>query len=220
MKLICFDMEGVLFDIPFNDDDKIEANTWSILFNELGIPHEHKRLKRMFTRGQFSSYMDWTNEACKVLKKYGLTKDLFVSVINSRPLMEGAKETLQKLKEYGHKTATITGSFKALAMRAKNVLDLDYVIAHCELIFNDKGKLEDWKLIPCDFEGKVVYLRRLLRKLDIKPTQTIYIGNGINDLAIFKEVLSIAFNASCEAVKKSADIVINEKDLRKILHYI
>ncbi len=132
--------------------------------------------------------MEWTDEACKVLQKYGLTKEKFIGIINKRPLMRGAEETFAELKSKGYKTAVITGSFKTLALRAKKLLGIDYIIAHCELIFNKQGNLERWKLTPCDFDGKTTYLKKIAGQLNLEPFQCAYVGDEVNDIPIFKEV--------------------------------
>ena len=220
--MVFFDMDGVLFDVAgYNENGKkVAISTWNAVFDALGIYHEHERLKEMFIKGEFPSYMEWTDEACKVLQKNRLTKDRFNQIINSRPLMAGVEETLEGLKNRGYKTAVITGNFEVLALRAKKLLDLDYAIGHCRLNFDDTGNLKDWDLIPCDFNGKITYFKKIADEVGISYSECAYVGDEVNDIAIFKEVgLSIAFNCFKEEVKKTADIVIDKKDLREILNY-
>lgn len=222
IKLVIFDMDGVLVDVEdYNEGDKkIAVSTWQVVFDKSGIYHEHKRLKEMFVGGQLPSYMEWTDEACRVLQKHGLTKERFYEIINNRPLMNGAKKALSELKNRGYKIAVITGSFGALAERIKKELGLDYAIAHCDLIFDGKGELLKWQLIPCDFEGKAEYFHKLIQELNFNSSECAYIGDEINDISIFKEAgLNIAFNCFKEEVKKVANIVIDKKDLREILRH-
>jgi len=222
IKLIFFDMDGVLFDIiGYNENGKkVAISTWNTVFDQTGIYHEHERLKELFIKGNFPTYMEWTDEACRVLQKHGLTKDKFMEIINSRPLMKGAEDTLRELKKRGYKVAVITGSFKALAKRIKELLGLDYIIAHCDLIFNENGNLKQWQLIPCDFEGKVEYFNKQAKELNLNPSECAYIGDEVNDMPIFgKAGLSIVFNCQKEEVKKAAGIIIDKKDLREILQY-
>lgn len=215
-------MDGVLVDVAgYNENGKkVAISTWNAVFDQAGIYHEHERLKEMFIKGDFPSYMEWTDEACRVLQKHGLTKEQFMKIINSRPLMNGAKETLEELKKRGYKTAVITGSFKALAKRVQKLLGLDYIIAHCELIFDENGNLKEWQLIPCDFEGKVAYFNKQANELKLNPSECAYIGDEVNDIPIFgKAGLGIAFNCQKEEVKKTAHIVVDKKDLREFLQY-
>jgi phosphoserine phosphatase len=223
IKLIFFDMDGVLVDIGgYNENGKkVAASIWNILFDQMGIYHEHERLKEKFLKRKFPSYMDWTNEACAVLQKNGLTEEKFMKIINSRSLMEGAEETLQELKKRGYKTAVISGGFKALAERVQKILGLDYIVAHCDLSFNKNGNLKGWQLIPCDFEGKADYFDRWVKEENLNPLECAYIGDEVNDIPIFKKAgLSIAFNCQKEEVKRCAHITIKGKHLRGILQYL
>jgi phosphoserine phosphatase len=189
IQLVIFDMDGVLVDVDdYNEGDKkIAVSTWQVVFDKTGIYHEHKRLKEMFIKGEFPSYMEWTDAACRVLQENKLTKEKFLDIIHSRPLMSGAKEALAALKNRGYKTAVITGSFKALAERAQKELGLDFIISHCDLIFDGNGGLQEWKLTPCDFEGKAEYFHKLIQELNIKSLECAYIGDEINDISIFRE---------------------------------
>jgi len=222
IKMIFFDMDGVIFDITgYNESGKkVAISAWNAVFDQAGIYREHERLKEMFIKGEFPSYMEWTDEACRVLQKHGLTREKFIKIINSRPLMNGAEETFIELKKRGYKTAVITGSFKALAERAQGLLGIDYIIAHCDLVFNENGSLKQWFLIPCDFDEKMRYLNKLAKELNLNPSQCAFIGDEVNDIPIFKKVgLSIAFNCFKEEVKKAVNIVIDKKDLKEILKY-
>lgn len=222
IKMILFDMDGVLFDIKgYNENGKkVAISTWNAVFDQIGIYHEHERLKEMFIKGDFPSYMEWTDEACRVLQKHGLTKEKFMRIINSRPLMNGAKETLEELKKRGYKTALITGSFKALAKRVQELLGLNYIIGHCELIFDENGNLKEWQLIPCDFEGKVEYFKKIVKQLGLSTSECAYVGDEVNDIPIFQKAgLSIAFNCYKDEVRKAAHVVIDKKNLREILQH-
>lgn len=222
IKLIFFDMDGVLVDVAgYNENGKrVAISTWNAVFDYAGIYHEHERLKEMFINGEFPSYMEWTDEACRVLQKNGLNKNKFIEIINSKPLMNGAEQAFNELKKRGYKTAVITGSFKALAQRTQKLLGLDYIIGHCDLIFDENGKLKEWQLIPCDFEGKIEYFNKLAKELNLKLSECAYVGDEVNDIPIFgKAALSIAFNCHKKEVKKAAHIVIDKKDLKEILQY-
>ena len=144
-----------------------------------------------------------------------------METINRRPLMNGAIETTNELKRRGYKMAGITGSFEALALKVKEILGLDYSIGHCRLIFDDFGNLKDWILIPCDFEDKRNFIAKIANEFNLSSSECCYVGDGISDIPAFKEVgLSIAFNATKEEVRKSADVVIDKKDLKEILKYL
>lgn len=221
IKMVFFDMDGVLFDIEFiGNDRRVGVSSWALLLDKIGLSQEYKKAKQKFLNGGFPSYLEWSNEICKVLKKHKLTKDKFMEVISSKPLMNGTKETLKELKERGYKTAVISGGFKEIVEKAQKLINLDSAIASCELLFNKSGYLKSWKLIPCDFEDKGKYFEKIANQFGFLPSECAHIGDEINDISVFQKAgLSIAFNCFKPEVKKNADIVIDKKDLREILPY-
>ena len=209
IQAVFFDMDDVLFD-----------GAWPSVFKELGALDEGNRLKSMYLSGQFQSYMQWSEEACRVFQLYGLTKDTLTKIVDNAQPTEGAEYTLKELKRRGYKTGVISGGIKALASRAKDLFDLDYAVAHCDIIFGKNGTLEGWNLIPCDCEGKADYLNDLIKAHGLNPKQCAYVGHEDSDLPVMKEVgFSIAFNSDNDYVKEAADAVVDKKDLREILQY-
>ena len=218
--MVFFDMDGVLVDVSNYQESgsKVGVSTWHAVFDSLGIIAEHQRLKEKFKAGEFPSYMEWTDEACNVLKAHGLTKGKLLRIINSQSLMVGAKETVAELKKCGLKTAVITGSFGTLAERVQRELGIDDAVAHCNLEFDGEGKLVGWRLLPCDYEGKVDAFLQMAEKDGVKASECVFVGDEVNDIPIFRKVgLSIAFNCNKQEVKNAAIKVVEGNDLRLIL---
>ena len=64
-------------------------------------------------------------------------------------------------------------------------------------------------------------IRELAQKLKISYDKIAAVGNSCFDIPMFEMAgFSIAFNPSDDCVKEAADIVVEEKDLRKILPYL
>lgn len=220
IKLIFFDMDGVLFDVGYFEDRKgLAASSWALVADAIGATEEENRLKELWSRGELKSYVEWVGMSIGIYKRHGLDRKRFHKVLGSVRQMPGAKEAVAELKKRGYKTAIITGGFKELAERAKLELGIDFIIAACELIFDEKGKLADYNAFPCDYHGKVKFFEALVAGLDIKPGECAMIGDGVNDIPIAKECgFSIAFNAR-EELKKHCNVSIEKKDLREILRY-
>lgn len=224
-KLVIFDLDGVLYDRPWaNIGDKyadtIAVSTWDVLFKELGIYDLHEHLKALFASG-ILDYVQWGEAACKALMKAELNKTTFDRVISNRPLMLGAEETIRVLKQNSIKTCVITGSFEALALRAKNELGVDHYLASCRLLFNSNERLEGWKLQPTDYENKAKFIEEIARANNISLKECAYVGDDVNDIkALGKVGISIAFNAEKEKVRQVADIVVEQKNLKEILPHL
>ena len=226
IKMVFFDMEGVIFESGVIETrNGLAPSLWAVIPNVLGkkaIQAEDKG-KEMWLAGEFKNYFEWAEYAFKNYKKHGLTLKKFYGVIDKVSFMTGAKETFRKLHKKGYKTVIISGGFKNLANRAIRELGVEHVFAACEFFFDDKsGKLVNWNMLPSDYEGKVDFMRLMMREYKMKPSECAFIGDASNDIPIAKEVgLSIAFNAQKE-LQEVCTYSVNQKkkDLRAILKYL
>jgi phosphoserine phosphatase len=222
-RIVVFDLDGTIFEKPWNSTRKeVAVSTWDALFDKLGIYDLHERLAKIFVEGGFKSYMEWTHCACCAFMARGLDIKTFNEVINSRPYVKGAKETFEVLKRNGIITAVISGSFEELALRAKNELGIDHILAHCRLEFDEKtGLLKDWHLFATDWKDKIKFVSYIADLYKAKLEECVYVGDDVNDIPVFDKVgLSIAFNATKRRVMEAAKVVIKGNDLRKILPFI
>lgn len=222
-KIVIFDLDGVIFSKPWHSESEETAvSSWDVLFKTLGIYDLHEKLKTMFIERRFKSYMDWTDAACCVLKAQGLNKKTFEEIMEKRPFMLGAKETLQTLNQNEIITGIVSGSFEELASRLKRETGINHALTHCKLEFDDEtGLLQRWKLYGTDWEDKVKFVKYIADLYKTNLDECVYIGDDVNDIPVFKKVgLSIAFNADKKKVKEAARLVINKKDLREILPHI
>lgn len=222
-KLVVFDLDGVLFEKPWYDanSDRTAVSTWDILFQEMGHYKVHEDYKQNYIDGLFKTYMEWTKAACNFLKNFGLKRDLFESIINQRQYVPGVEEVFKTLREKNVKTAVISGSFDALARRAKEELVINYIFAHCKLNFDRNNLLKSWNLYRTDYEDKAKVIKGIAKNNDIRLEECAFIGDDVNDIEAFKIVgLRIAFNAPKATVRKFANIVIESRNLKSILPHL
>lgn len=225
IKLIFFDMEGVIFESGIIEERKdVAASVWTALGNSLGKECRKKEDegKIMWAEGKFNNYIEWCEWTLKLFQKHNLTMKHFYDVINKVKYIDGAKETFKELKKKGYKTVIISGGLKNLANRAIRDLDIDTTFAAVEYFFDDKTeKLVSWNILPTDYEGKIDFLRLMMREYKLHPQECAFIGDGVNDIPLAKEVgLSVAFNARKE-LQEVATYSINQKrkNLKAILKY-
>lgn len=225
IKLIFFDMEGVIFESGIIEERKnVAASVWTVIGKGLGkeCEKEEDDGKIMWGKGKFKSYIEWMEYTIALHKKYGLTMKQFYDIINRVEYIGGAKELFSELKKRGYRVAVISGGFKNLANRAIRDLGIDHVFAACEYFFDDKtGKLVSWNLLPADYDGKVDFMRLMMREYGMRPQECAFVGDSVNDIPLAKEVgLSIAFNGRKE-LQEVTTYSINQKkkDLKAILEY-
>ena len=202
--LIIFDIEGVLVDGEFLPE----------LARKIGKEKEVMDITLKGIRGEIR-WEEGLKERMRILK--GISYKDALEVASSMQLMKNAEEAIgRRLKDLGFISIGVTGGFSILANRVKKQLKLNYVFAN-EMIFDD-GKLNGIKLnVNSD---KTLALNETIKKLGVKKGDTIAVIDGANDLKLFDLAkLKIAFNAQ-EIVKKRANVVIDEKDLMKLIPII
>ena len=145
IKLIFFDMEGVIFEPGFTENHKgVAASIWSVIPAELGKESVNVSIegKKRWASGKFKNYIEWMEYSIENPKKHGLTKEIFERIINSVRYMPGAIEAFQELRKKGYRTAVISGGFKNIANRAIRDLGIDHTFAACEYFFDQtSGRL-------------------------------------------------------------------------------
>lgn len=205
IKLIVFDMDGVLVDIE---------SSWEFVHKAFKVDGNENLEK--YLQGAFD-YREFMR------RDIGLWGRVHVNqirdILNRAPLMNGAKETIQTLKKFDYKTAIISSGLDILARNLQKELEIDYVYAN-DLQINSQGILTGEGEEIVDLWNKVAVLHALAKHLGITTRQCAVIGDSIYDVPLFQAAgFSIAFNPGNERVKENAIVSILEKDLRKILHY-
>jgi len=201
--LIIFDIEAVLVDGEFLPE----------LAKSVGKEREVMEITLKGIRGEIK-WEEGLKERIGILK--GVRYEDALEVARSMRLMKNAEEAVGKLKDLGFILIGVTGGFSILANRVKRQLKLDYVFSN-EMIFDD-GRLTGIKLNVNS--NKAIALEELIKKLGIGKEETIAVVDGANDLKLFDLAkLKIAFNAQ-EIVKRRADVVVDEKDLMRLIPYV
>ena len=201
--LVIFDVEGVLFDAEYlpllaekiNKEDEI----WEI------------------TKKGIQGAINWEEGLqTRVDALRGLSFETCKEVADSLPIMTGAKEACRILKAAGWKLLAISGGFTIMTERLQKELDLDFVYSN-ELIFKD-GKLDGVKVSVDSDKAKSAKIK--IQEWNENKDNIVVVVDGANDLALFDiSGLDIAFRAQ-DKVKDLADVILEDKDLSKILDII
>ena len=225
-KLIFFDMEGTIFRKTIKSTKGNTApSAWTLIAQHLGEKAlaEEDKTKDRWNNGKYAGYVEWMEDTIKIHQKYGLTKQFFEKVMNSVQYHKGVKETFEELKKRNYRTTLISGGFKAQADRAQRDLKINHAFSACEYFWDKKGKLVYWNLLPCDYEGKVDFMKLIMKEHGLSPEECAFVGDGKNDVFLAKEVgMSICFNGA-EELQRVSTHSINQpdgkEDFRAILKY-
>lgn len=226
IKLIFFDMEGTLFRKTVSYSyGNTAPSLWSLIALKLGddAHAEEELTKRKWTHGEYAGYVEWMEDTLRIYRKYGLKREVFEVVMNSVEYHKGVFETFDVLRKRGFRLALISGGFKAQADRALLDLKINHAFAACELFWDDNGNLVHWNLLPCDYEGKIDFMKLIMREHGLEAWECAFVGDGKNDVALAREVgVSVAFNGAPELMEVctySVEQAEGKEDFSEILRF-
>ena len=137
-------------------------------------------------------------------------------ISSNLPYMNGAKELIAELKSRGIKTVCFSGGFDIALEYAQKELGFDEYFGN--FLHEKNGILTGQvggEMMTSDSKG--IMLKKLQNIMNISPKETMAVGDGANDLSMFKYAgIRVAFCAK-DILKKEATIIIDNKDLREIL---
>ncbi len=206
MKLAIFDFDSTLMD----------GETLEFLAREFHLEEKVAAITKEAMSGNID-FFESLIQRVSLLK--GLDKYKVEKICKNLPLMNGAKELIFELKRNGFKTVCFSGGFKSATIPARIKLGLDADFSNI-LHFKD-NKMTGFvggEMMFSSSKGEM--LLTLQRLLNISPEYTVTVGDGANDLSMFKySHTRVAFCAK-DVLKKAANIVIDEKDLTKAIEPI
>ena len=203
MKLCVFDFDSTLMD----------GETIDFLADELGFKAEVSYITKKAMAGELDFFESLIQ---RVVLLKGLKKEKVDDICRNLPYMTGAKETIKELKKRGYIVVVFSGGFRNATDYAKDILGYDTSFSN---ILHEKDGVLSGKVGGDMMFGfsKGDMLKRLQSILEISPNECMVVGDGANDISMFRYAKTkVAFCAN-EILKKEASNIINEKDLRNIL---
>jgi len=205
-KLAVFDFDSTLMD----------GETLEFFAEEIGIREKVKAITDRAMRGELDFFESLT-ERVSFLK--GLSVSKVDEICQNLPLMCGAKEVVKGLRDNGYKVVCFSGGFRNATRYFAEKLGLDGEFAN--YLHSKEGVLTGLvggEMMFSDSKGQM--LERLQKLLNVSKEDTLVAGDGANDLSMFKYASKkVAFCAK-PILKENANIIIEEKDLSKILEYV
>ncbi|KLD98930.1 Phosphoserine phosphatase [bioreactor metagenome] len=206
MKLAVFDFDSTLMD----------GETIDFLAQELNLGAKVAKITEEAMSGRLDFFESLTTRVA-LLK--GLEYKKVVEICENLPLMNGSYELIPELKKMGYKVVCFSGGFRVGTTPAKIKLGLDADFSN--VLHEKNGVLTG--LVGGDMMfgfSKGDMLQRLQSILGISRENTLVCGDGANDLSMFEHAdTRVAFCAK-EILKKEANIIVDTKDLTKVLDNI
>jgi phosphoserine phosphatase len=206
MKLAIFDFDSTLMD----------GETIDFLAEELNLKEEVSKITEQAMSGNMDFFESLTQRVA-LLKS--LDEKKVDEICHNLPYMPGAKETISELKKMNYKVICFSGGFRNATSYAKDILGYDSDFSN--ILHAKDNKLTG--LVGGDMMfgfSKGDLLSRLQNTFGITKENTLVVGDGANDISMFKHASKrVAFCAK-EILKKEANILVEEKDLTILLDKI
>ncbi|MDO5848543.1 MAG: phosphoserine phosphatase SerB [Methanobrevibacter sp.] len=205
IKLVVFDLDNVIIDGEAIDEIGKLAN----------VEDEIADITEKAMQGEID-FETAIKDRVKLLE--GTSIEDIQKVADELPLMDGAEETINNLKDEDLEVAIISGSFDVVADVIKEKLGVDYIYTNSFIV--EDGKLTGEVEGPLVSGTKLDVLNDLVEEKGISLDEVIAVGDGANDISMIEAAgIGIGFNAK-PSVKEIADIVVDDKDLTKVFDEI
>ncbi|MBN2065619.1 MAG: HAD-IB family phosphatase [Candidatus Thermoplasmatota archaeon] len=210
IQLVIFDMDGVITDT---------ISSWKYLHDYFGTSNDHS----------VDAYLKGTIDDMEFIRRdvalwlngnQPITHQRLAEILADVPLMKGAKPCIRALADQGIQTAIVSAGLDILARRVAKELGMNHVYAN-GIKVDAHGRLTGEGMLGVALMYKDHVVRSLSKKLDIPVRNMVAVGNSCFDIPMFETCgFGIAFNPEDDCVQDAADVVVEGKDLRKILPYL
>ncbi len=198
-KLAVFDFDSTL----------MAGETIAIIAGELGLRDEVEKATEKAMRGEIDFFESLT---ARVALLKGLEAAKVDEICHNLPYTKGAAAAIKALKNAGYTVLCFSGGFKNATGFAKNILGYDAEFSN--ILHSKNGILTGYvggEMMFSDSKG--LMLKKMQELLGVLPKNTVAVGDGANDLSMFKySGTRVAFCAK-DILKSQANVVIEEPDL-------
>jgi phosphoserine phosphatase len=206
-KLVAFDCDGVLVDT---------ASSWQYIHEHFGVNNEVS--VQAYLRGDIDGPEFMRRDISLWTAKHpGITLDDIRAILDRIPPMKGLDELFRALHDCGCKAVIISGGLDILVDGLAERIGAHGSYSN-GLEADRRGRLTGEGILRVEPKDKRGPLREAMKGLGLSKKDVAAVGDTAGDATMFSvSGLGVAFNPQDEVVRKKADRVVEEKDLRKLL---
>lgn len=207
-KLIVFDIDGTITK---------HISSWRYIHEKLGLWDAlAHRYQDEFLIGNISY-----RKFCELDAAHwkGLPESRIRKIFDKIPYSKNATRSIDKLLKIGFKLIALSTGLQFMTDRVKKELKFHYALSN-RLILR-RGVLTGGIKINITHGAKDEILKKLLKKLRVRPSEVISVGDSDGDIPIAKlSGYSIAFNSSSERLSRIANYNCRTKDFKEVFNQI
>jgi phosphoserine phosphatase len=200
-------MDGVLLDT---------VSSWRHIHEHFGTTNERSIIP--YLRGDID-YLEFIRRDVSLWKKNGqhVKKKTIQDIMDTIPFINGAQDCISFLNEHRIHTAIVSAGLHLLADRVAADLGIEYVYAN-DVKVGSNGRLTGEGVLQVELMQKDKNVTALAKELRIPLHACVAVGNSCFDIPMLEVCgVGIAFNPEDSCIVQSADVVIKEKDLSRLI---
>lgn len=205
-EFLCFIIpsmtKAVIFDI---DDTLVKGNSWIAITEAMGASVEnHRQFYRDMLETDGDGYEDAKRKLIRMWAESGKNhRRFFEDLYDSMPLRENAREIIDFLKGKGIASCLITGSTNLYAEIVARKLGVGSYFANATFVWGEDDDLTDFIYFKDQGKKKLEQFEAFCKQEHLTPEECIAIGDGENDIGLFKTMRGVVFKHSdSEELKK------------------